>query len=213
MRATLIAVFGLAGCSLYFSPPRNSDGGSSSGSSGSGADGGEIVTTPKRMFVTSELYQGGLVGGLDGADAKCAARAASAGLGGMFKAWLSTSSASPKSRLTHSTAEYKLVDGTMVAASWDDLVNASIMHPIDLNENAQIYIGTQTCMTKVGAWTATNFDGTLVTFEGEDYTCGGWNSLYGNGAVGEIKQSDQQWTYSGCAAPCTDKAALYCIEQ
>src|SRR5262245_41660475 len=71
------------------------------------------VTGNKRMFVTSTTYQGGNLGGLAGADAKCADRAAAAGLTGAYKAWLSDSHKSAASRLTHSVGSYSLIDGTV----------------------------------------------------------------------------------------------------
>src|SRR5438309_187118 len=87
-----------------------------------------LSSTPKRVFVTSTTHTGAL-GGLAGADAICAARAAAANLDGTYKAWLSTPAESAAARLTHSSAQYHLVDGTPIAASWDDLVGSGLMHP------------------------------------------------------------------------------------
>src|SRR5215470_17442921 len=83
----------------------------------------------KHVFVTSTTYEGALLGGLAGADAKCADHAAAGGLAGTFKAWLSDSHKSAASRLTHSTGTYSLVDGTLVAGAWDDLVMGNLQHP------------------------------------------------------------------------------------
>src|SRR5262249_18730969 len=68
------------------------------------------VTGDKHLFVTSTTYQGGVLGGLAGADAKCAERAAIGGLLGTYKAWLSDTHKSAASRLTRSSGTYSLVD-------------------------------------------------------------------------------------------------------
>src|SRR5262245_31188313 len=85
--------------------------------------GGPPASVGNRIFVTSKVYVGGLLGGLDGADAKCNERAAAAGLPRTYKAWLSTLTDSPSSRMTHLVGKYTLVDGTLVASGWDDLVS------------------------------------------------------------------------------------------
>jgi VCBS repeat-containing protein len=86
------------------------------------------------VFVTSGAYQGQSLGGLDGADAICQDRANDAGLGGTFKAWLSTEEVSAADRLAHSDVPYVLADGTtQVAANWADLVDG-IDHAIDQTE-------------------------------------------------------------------------------
>src|SRR6187401_2282495 len=68
--------------------------------------GGKVVTGNKRVFVPDQTYVGGLLGGLAGADMKCEARAAAAGLAGTYKAWLSDQTKSATARLTHSTGAY-----------------------------------------------------------------------------------------------------------
>src|SRR5262249_27131858 len=88
---------------------------------------------PRRVFVTSLTYTGNL-GGLAGADALCQARADAAALGGTYKAWLADDSGSPATRFTHSTGEYVLVDGTVVAGNWADLTDGSTGHAIDKTE-------------------------------------------------------------------------------
>jgi hypothetical protein len=69
-------------------------------------------TAPKRIFLTSTVYDGNL-GGLAGADAKCQARADAAQLGGTWKAILSTRTVDAADRIDGSVARVN-VDGTLV---------------------------------------------------------------------------------------------------
>src|SRR5690242_2782849 len=78
----------------------------------------------KLVFVTSTLQTGNL-GGLTGADMICQARAAAGGLRGIFKAWLSDTTASPSTRFTRSKKPYVLLDGTVIANNWADLTDGS----------------------------------------------------------------------------------------
>src|SRR5262249_60557677 len=94
--------------------------------------GGPWVAIPpsgKLVFVSSTTYTGNL-GGLSGADAKCQSLATSAGHAGTFKAWLSDDVTDAKSRLTHSTMPYVLVDGTIVATGFTDLTSGTLRHAI-----------------------------------------------------------------------------------
>ena len=182
-------------------------------------DESRVVTGNKHIFVTSTTYQGGLLGGLAGADDKCATRAAAAGLAGTYKAWLSDSHRAAASRLTHATGRYSLIDGTVVADSWTDLVATNLQHAVDLDELGHTYTAKTTCFVVSGvapAWTQTNPDGTI--YPGEGLGCGDWtelqhNGFYGNAMVGNILSSDSHWTDSVCGAACTEHASLYCLEQ
>jgi len=181
-------------------------------------DESHVVTGNKRIFATSTTYQGGLLGGLGGADDKCAARAATAGLTGTYRAWLSDSHRSAASRLTHATGSYALIDGTVVATSWTDLVATNLQHAIDRDELGRDCAPRAACGDVPGnrAWTQTTVTGT--TFPGLGRGCGDWTELQHDGygriaLVGDIHATDSFWTegldWSDCAAP----AALYCLEQ
>jgi len=177
------------------------------------------VTGNKRMFVTSTTYQGGNLGGLAGADAKCADRAAAAGLAGAYKAWLSDSHKSAASRLTHSVGSYSLIDGTVVAASWDDLVATNLQHAVDHDEFGHAYAGTITCQVVGGflpAWTETATDGSKFPSQGD--SCGDWSefqhgSTVGAAVAGNIQASGSYWTEELCVPACVEHASLYCLEQ
>jgi hypothetical protein len=74
---------------------------------------------PKRVFVSSALYNGNL-GGYQGADGKCQGLADAVPLGGVYKAWISGPGAgeSVAERFTHPGGPYLRTDGTRVADSF-----------------------------------------------------------------------------------------------
>jgi len=100
--------------------------------------------TTRIVFITSENYDGKFTGnafscgdGIVGADCVCNGLAAAEGLGMNFKAWLSTSAGGPaseESTFFPSPTPYVRVNGVMVAANWDDLIDGAILHPIEVDE-------------------------------------------------------------------------------
>ena len=172
------------------------------------------VLQGKRIFVTSTLYQGGLLGGLSGADAKCAERAAAAGLTGTYLAWLSTSAMPARDRLAHSVEPYVLVDGSaQIAASWTALISGTLSHAIDRDEHGTPVTGPITCTVVgglVGVWTGTEFDGTYSTAVNN---CSGWSTLTGSATTGNAVATTTKWTSNSCVLTCSESGALYCIEQ
>lgn len=177
-----------------------------------------------RVFVSSALYRGDL-GGLAGADAKCQALAIAAGLGGTFKAWLSDSTTSARSRLSHGTVPYRLVDGTLIAFDWNDLTTNYVHFPIDKTEKngAPQWVPVGTLCGNAGqpplAWTGTDRQGDPVP---GDMNCGDWTSaaVQHGGVWGRADYyAGPEWTYwcrergGSSPAPCAIAAALYCFEQ
>jgi len=167
---------------------------------------GEINHTSCRtIFVTSAEYSGNL-GGLSGADALCATRATQAPdpLPGTFKAWLSDSTTSAASRLTHPTVPIMLVDGTVIATDWDDLTDDTLNAPIDLDET-----GT---LVSAFVWTGTAANGDIHIATGN---CANWTtasaSFLGQGGHSTIFRSFQ-WT-EVANSRCDFSERLYCIEQ
>jgi hypothetical protein len=153
--------------------------------------------TKKVVFVSSEKYTRDL-GGLDGADAKCQQLAESAGLSGLYKAWLSDSASSPSTRFTHPLHPYVLVDGTIIANGWEDLTDGQLTAPINVTE-------TGGSSGVVAVWTFTDTSGNYST---SDWWCG---SVRCNN-VGATNHKDQGWTYYapygiGWTLP------LYCFQQ
>ncbi len=151
-----------------------------------------------KVFVSSTLYNGDL-GGLSGADAKCQSLAASAGLSGTYKAWLSDSNTNAKDRIPDN-ASYYLVDGvTKVADNKADLIDGNIDHEINKDElgNAQSW---QT-------WTGTKSDGSKDTTH-----CNNWTAVSGYSAKdGKPIYNDYRWTQHGSSS-CNNGHALYCFQ-
>jgi hypothetical protein len=167
------------------------------------------------VFVSSTVYDGNL-GGLTGADAKCQTLATTAGLAGTYKAWLSDSTTSAASRLTHASGPYVLVDGTVVAQDWSHLSStAGLLHAIDLTETGgSPPIGTFQCGAhNPTVWTSTDASGQ----SNGPVPCSDWKSSVGEGSSGTADTASYpHWTlfcsYPNSAA-CAETAALYCMQQ
>jgi hypothetical protein len=154
------------------------------------------------VFVTSTSQTGNL-GGLAGADAICAARAAAAGLPGTYIAWLSTSGTSTinaKDRLG-SARGWIRPDGLPFVDTVDDLTSGKIFYPPRLDEFGND-VGKQ-----AATFTATTDTGLLNQMSG---TCQNWTSTSGAVYGGWADGGTQVWTwfsYTGCNAP----LRLYCF--
>ena len=177
--------------------------------------------TVKRVFVTSVGHNGNF-GGIAGADAFCATRAAAASLPGTFKAWLSAAavSTSPSVRFSKSSIPYALVDGTIVADNWADLTDGTIKVPIGKSE-----FGTPPSTGNL-IWSFTRIDGTPGLFGdagakcyGADCHCNGWTTTNTGGnpttgsAFGLRDKSNDDWTDYSFANACSGDYSLYCFEQ
>jgi len=161
--------------------------------------------TPLLAFVTKNFFNGADIGGLAGADAKCAAEAHAAGNPNAFRAWISDSSTSAATRLQHPTLPYVMADGTRVADNWTDLTDGSIDAAITRNAD-----GTQGPMG--GAWTATNPSGGISD---PSHTCSNWTSTSGQGADGYVGSANGDWTQNSVFPidNCTVQSRLYCFQQ
>lgn len=168
-------------------------------------DGCDACAKDSTIFVSSELYQGGEIGGLAKADQRCRGLAAMAGLPRFetYRAWLSSQTISASDRLLHSRGRYVLVNGLVVADDWDDLTSGSLQRPIDVDEHSE----TQ----QVGVWTGTLPDGSIAVGSTQ---CDDWtdHSLGQDGGGGGSDVFDMWWTFVGQVG-CGSEAALYCIEQ
>lgn len=154
---------------------------------------------PHKVVFVSSSVQNGDLGGLEGADQLCAERAASAGLAGNFRAWLSSPDQSAEERLDHAAIPYARTDGTRVADDWDDLVDGQLRAPIDRDEDGTSADGD--------AWT-----GTLASGDDADLTCGGFASTDDSGVCGSVAASDGSWT-DAVRPPCSAALRIYCFEQ
>jgi hypothetical protein len=164
-----------------------------------------------RAFVTSTTYTGAL-GGLEGADTRCQARANAANLPGTYKAWLSDSAESPATRFHCRAAScsphgYTRVDGvTIVANDWTDLTDTSLDAAINVTELNQIFVATDT------VWTYTKTDGTAGGFQNThclNWTDAGHDTL---GDTGIPQNGNFFWTHFGTGR-CDQLSPLYCFQQ
>jgi hypothetical protein len=162
------------------------------------------------VFVTSTTVAGNAVGGTAGADQRCtelalkATDAAAKAIlqGRTFKAWLSTSTSAAKDRLQHGTKAYRLVDGTVIANDWNDLVDGTIAAPIGRTES-----GGLVPASLVSVWT-----GTFIGAEYSALACSDWAPDGGQGTVGSASEATAHWT-NRAGGPCAEPARLYCFEQ
>lgn len=154
-----------------------------------------------RVFVTSTTYSANL-GGTAGADSKCQHLADIEGLGGMWRAWLSTSTVNAQDRVKD--VAYYLVDTTtLVAQNKSDLTDGSLNNLINKAENGNIISGY--------TWTGTNATGTASI-----NNCGGWttDSTAQSGDGGNTNRSDSSWTDDATipSRTCNNSYHLYCFE-
>jgi hypothetical protein len=178
--------------------------------------------TERVIFVTSTAYTGDL-GGLAGADEKCQTRASDAGLSGTFKAWLSTTQVNGNAadRLIHGMTPYVTPNGDVVANNWDDLVDGTIAHPINVTEYGE-------SPSTLYVWTGTSANGVAIPSAGGMYdppNCQSWTyeggmvlfpSIFGWGVKGFVNTTDAGWTnYDVLPGTdyCNQPAGLYCIQQ
>jgi hypothetical protein len=167
--------------------------------------------TYKRVFVTSELYNGNM-GGFAGADAKCQKLADSAKLGGVYKAWLSDIATDARSRLTHATVDYVLVNGTVVANGWPGL-STPLKHFIDLTEKRTAPPTGNIIAGRDYVWMFTKPDGTKYSTD-RNTGCGGWtwaatSPPYGGG----LGRASFGLEIKADSVYCDRLAALFCFEQ
>jgi hypothetical protein len=166
------------------------------------------------VFVTLDDFTGAEVGGLAGGDAKCQAAADGVGLNGVYKAWLSTSAATPITRFTLSGEPFRLVSnasdsggpGPLVAANFAALTSCfaagnCLTHGIDRTVDGELQPGSD------GAWTGTRANGTA-----DSDTCSNWTSATGTGRLGTFGNTDARWTEE-FQVPCSQAVPLYCFEQ
>lgn len=169
-------------------------------------DGG-VPQSFKIIFVSS--WEGTpAFGGLAAADAICNLLASNAGLPGNYKAWLSDSTTSAAVRLTHAEVPYITPRADVVAVNWANLIDGSLLHPIDSDENggyAPDYF----------AYTNTTVAGEIID-SGLGAACDDWTSTSQDfsARIGVSARSDGGWTFSGqntCDA--LSDVHLYCVQQ
>jgi hypothetical protein len=172
----------------------------------------DTAVTYKLIFITSALYSGNL-GGVSGADAKCASAATAAGLSGTYLAWIadSTDASAPATRFTQASVPYRRKDMTRVANNWTGLTSGTLLADLNLDENGNPssissgnYSGQKPFHSNVNA------NGTRVGTT----ACTDWTSTSGNGLVGDAKQSGSTWSNSTTQS-CSTFATMHilCVQQ
>ncbi|MDC0675874.1 DUF4215 domain-containing protein [Nannocystis radixulma] len=167
--------------------------------------------TPRMVFVTYGDFKGNL-GGLLIADAKCAQAAADAPLPANVEwlAWISDDTLCPVSpgRMdTSYTGYYKLTNGTVIAHGWNDLIDGSLLQPINIDET-----GAPLAEEPFAVWSNTTPAGLSA---GTD-DCADWSSaaLATKGRYGDINAMDGGWSDSPMDNPigCANSFHLYCFQ-
>lgn len=192
--------------------------------SGTGVDGEAACTAGCRwlgriVFVSSDAYSGAL-GGISGGDLKCRTLAMAAGLekASSFRAWLSDSNASPSTRfklLDLLDTPFILLDGRVIAADYNELVDLGPRTGISVTETAQVVF-------EAPVWTNTTAFGEVFSPTSH---CSEWTSevieqkaRFGinaleleEGLPWESWHADRYWT-SYSTLSCTTPHRLYCFE-
>ena len=169
-----------------------------------GAVNGSLTTSDHATVFVSSLTYNGNLGGLSGADATCQSLANGAGLKGTYKAWMSDSTASPSTRFTQLPVPYVLVNGTVIANNWADLIDGTLAAPINISQ-------TGTNMGVPSTWTHTKINGTAY---GAANNCNNLTDSTGtyNGSVGVIGQTGATWTNNGPMI-CSNLRPIMCFQQ
>lgn len=158
----------------------------------------------KRAFITNGTWTGGSLGGWQGADRKCQESANSAGLGGAWKAWLSTSDLPANQRFWQHSGAYQMISGTPInlATNWADLTDGKIASGIYLTESGSYP------PTTPYVWTGTDAAGNASA-----NNCSNWTSDAGSGSLGYAWANNASWSAASSSYPCSYANHLYCFEQ
>lgn len=171
------------------------------------------ITPQKTIFITSTSYNGNL-GGVAGADAKCATQATAQSLTGTYKAWIAitTGTDDPATTFVHSAVPYKMVDGTTIANKWAGLTSASLTSAITLDETGAASGGAATRWTNVASNGTASSSGS-----GTSTNCTGWTVSTGSksGRYGSPGSVTATWTDNGATNQACNTATsrLICVQQ
>lgn len=153
-------------------------------------------------FVTSTGTANANFPGLAGGDAICADAASSAGLAGVWVAWLSNAGIDAADRLI-GDGPFRRIDGVLIAANRVALLDGTLDAPISIDEN-----GNPVPVGSANVWTGTESDGGRSIS-----TCLGWTVDSGIGTTGMADRTDFRWT-TGFSSGCGNSdTRLYCFQQ
>lgn len=134
-------------------------------------------------------------------DNKCVAIAQSNNLyreGITWTVWLSNDFESANDKFFKSPFKYELVDGTLIANNYDELISGNLKNPINMTSYGSIIEGN--------VWT-----GTLSNGNSSGYNCLNWDSFMARGTYGLTTATDKNWTNAG-EGRCTNDMYVYCVE-
>jgi hypothetical protein len=195
-------VFALGGCDLVwrvdsFGPPAPIVD----------ADAATDSTIPPNLaFVSSMKIAPGSLGGLAGADALCNQLAVAGGLEGTYVAWLSSTSASARSRLEATNPRgWVRPDGKPFADTTDDIAHGRIWYPLRITDT-MLDLASTGLDSELTVATGTGPDGLLTT--GKD--CVDFTSSTGVTFAGAADGGVFTWTEDSMLA-CTMPARIYCF--
>jgi hypothetical protein len=158
-----------------------------------------------RVFVSSTLTNGNLMGGLLGADLFC--NKAASQLGGTWRAWMSDSRTDAIDRVLGDGPWYRTdgalaFDNRAALAAWPDV-------PLSFDET-----GHAADTSYDGVWTATGVGGIGFTDTSLGAgNCSEWtdNESSHYGRLGDMIMKDDAWTNEE-NADCSTQARVYCFE-
>jgi hypothetical protein len=167
----------------------------------------------RRVFITSTFVPANM-GSVAAGDAICQQRATAAGLGGMWRAWLSDAGASPNSRFQKAAVPYVMLNGSIVAMSYADLVSGDALGArividelgadISATGSTEVWSGTD----EFGAYSLRDCTG--WTYAGDVPPLGD----VGNSALPDTPwQSPYDWTFVYGQFCDRTNVRLYCFEQ
>lgn len=167
----------------------------------------------KLIFVTSQHYKGGEIGGVAGADEKCQALAEAAGRSGIFRAWLASSPEdAPAVRFTWADVPYVDAAGVVLAEGWEEIGAAPV-----LDERGEMVTESEAACggTSFLAWSARG-TGPEIS-DAVEYDCGDWTELSAEGAFARLSappNSGSTGISSSCwKQSCDQLAPISCVEQ
>lgn len=164
----------------------------------------------KKVFISSQTYEGAKIGGIAGADAICNTLAAAAepSLSGTYKAWISDNSMGPATTFTHNIGPYVNMHGDIIANDWIGLTSGVLLNPV-LYDESGINL-TPAAGGTIDVWTGTNTAGQPIAGQ----TCTGWTAVGVTGIEGLGTVTTSDWTMvSATPVNCTNTFHLYCFEQ
>jgi hypothetical protein len=186
--------------------PNDGGGGDSDGAGDATVD---ATKPPRIVFVTSERFLGSM-GGVGGANNRCDALAADAGIDASFAAWLGGDNNGPARRLDDPDRSLEDRTGARVAANLGELAQRGPSVAILVTEK-KTRVDAAGCDSD-RVWTNATGEGKLPE---AGFDCDAWSDVTAVGLAGMLGgMTNDEWT-SGCGTPraCTEQAHLYCFEK